>query len=262
MAVKLKDIVLPNTLVYPKIDTFKLFEIMADAPVKNGLVGSYFLGSKNADPTYNFANPALPLIAYGAPDITQTTFSRLSRSRGYFSTQLASTATLSILAIARQPASGFQSPIVASYAKDGSNLVTGDTLLNRFQSANSMGDVVMYAQNTSGGVTNSGRNTPVNPGDFHVFGGVISAVPSVGAFTMSETTDPAYSSAPVPARGISTRALLIGSTYSDSEFLQDADVAAVLIYNTDIGVSSMATMMKWLRNAVGVQAGIWSAPKS
>lgn len=42
MTVKLKGIVLPPALNYPKLDDFKLFDIMAQVPVTAGLVGSYF----------------------------------------------------------------------------------------------------------------------------------------------------------------------------------------------------------------------------
>lgn len=260
MAVKLKDIVLPNTLVYPKIDTFKLFEIMADAPVKNGLVGSYFLGAKNADPSHNFANPTLPLLRVLNPDETNSSSAKLSKNTGYYNTQIPSTSTMSILVLARQPENGKASPVVSSYLKRSASDVSGDTLLSRW--TDNAANVAMYGQGTATSVSNASRTTLVSAGEYHVFGGLISAVPSVGAFEMSETTEPLYSPGALPGRALSGRALLIGASYSADEFLGASEVSAVLIYNTDIGVSSMATMMKWLRNVVGVQAGIWSAPKS
>jgi len=81
MTVKLKGIVLPPTLNYPKLDDFKLFDIMAQVPVIGGLVGLYFLGSRNADPTYNFANPSLPLIQHLSPGYSDSKCSILSVNR-------------------------------------------------------------------------------------------------------------------------------------------------------------------------------------
>lgn len=82
MPVKLKGIILPSTLTYPKLDDFKLFDVMAQVPVTDGLVGSYFLGSKNADPSYNFANPSLPLSVNFNPDFSDPRFSVLSVLKG------------------------------------------------------------------------------------------------------------------------------------------------------------------------------------
>lgn len=60
---------------------------------------------------------------------------------------------------------------------------------------------------------------------------------------------------------INSRTLRIGATYVNNEFTGDMGISAVLIYNKDIGGTNMITVMNWLRNVVGVQAGIWSAPK-
>lgn len=40
MPVKLKGITLPSSLIYPKLDSFKLFDVMSQVPVTDGLVGS------------------------------------------------------------------------------------------------------------------------------------------------------------------------------------------------------------------------------
>ncbi|STS78695.1 Uncharacterised protein [Klebsiella pneumoniae] len=61
---------------------------------------------------------------------------------------------------------------------------------------------------------------------------------------------------------LNSRTLLIGASYDTSEFINDIGISAVLIYNNDIGRTNITTVMNWLRNVVGVEAGIWSAPKS
>ncbi|WP_142292402.1 hypothetical protein, partial [Klebsiella pneumoniae] len=103
MPVKLKGITLPSSLIYPKLDGFKLFDVMAEVPVTDGLVGSYFLGSKNADPSYNFANPSLPLSVNLSPDFSDARFSVVSVLKGFFDTGITSTAQQTIISIAKMP---------------------------------------------------------------------------------------------------------------------------------------------------------------
>lgn len=263
MSVKLKGIVLPSSLTYPKLDSFSLFSIMEEVPVTDGLVGSYFLGSKNADPTYNFANPALPLIVHGSPDISDPRFAKLSRSTGYFDTQIASSTEQTIIVLGKQqPQSQSQASVfISNYSKVDSSNVTGDTVLTRWRS-DATSEVAFYAQTSLNGVTSVTRNNIIPADNFGVFGGLIaSSLTAIGAWSMNETTAPGYQPINIPGRVASQRSLLIGCSYSDTEFLSPASVSAVLIYSNDIKGEPMANVMNWLRNRVGVEAGIWSAPK-
>ncbi|WP_265670406.1 MULTISPECIES: hypothetical protein [Klebsiella] len=257
MSVKLKGIVLPSSLTYPKLDSFSLFSVMSEVPVTDGLVGSYFVGSRNADPRYNFANPSLPLIPYMSPDYTDPKFALLSVGRGYFDTQIAPTTTQTIVAIAKVPAA--TGVIASNYYKDSSNQISGDAFLENISTAKSLR---YYAQSSTNGTTQASRDiSALNIGDFSVVGGKITADPTVGAWTMSDSADPGVSSATMAARVLNSRTLRIGASYAANEFNGDIGIAAVLIYNTDIGGPNMTTVMNWMRNVVGVQAGIWSAPK-
>lgn len=88
----------------PPLSEFMLFDIMDSNPAKEGLLGSYFLGNRNADPTYNFANPSLPLLAVG--DIpTQSKYATLSKS-GFYDTGIPSETNITLIALSRQPSSG------------------------------------------------------------------------------------------------------------------------------------------------------------
>ncbi|EPY7349656.1 hypothetical protein ACXEI4_001415 [Klebsiella pneumoniae] len=257
MTVKLKGIILPPTLNYPKLDDFKLFDIMAQVPVTAGLVGSYFLGSRNADPTYNFANPSLPLIQHLSPDYSDSKCSVLSVNRGYFDTQIVPSTSQTIVAIAKVPAA--TGVIASNYFKDSGGSVSGDSLMEIISTVKQLRH---YAQTGVSGVTSATRDiSSFNTGDFGVVGGIISSAPAVGSWSMSDTIPPAATIATLPARAINSRTLRIGASYDTSEFINDIGISAVLIYNTDIGRSNITTVMNWLRNIVGVKAGIWSAPK-
>lgn len=257
MPVKLKGIVLPPTLVYPKLDSFRLFSIMEEVPVNDGLVGSYFVGSRNADPTYNFANPALPLIKNLTPDFTDPKCALLNANRGFFDTQIPPSETQTIVAITKIPASS--GAIVSNYFKDSSGAISGDAFLEIISSSKSLR---YYAQSSTNGTTQAPRDiSSFNTGDYGVVGGVISNAPAVGSWTMSESAPPGFTPVTLPGRVINSRTLRIGATYVNNEFTGDMGISAVLIYNKDIGGTNMITVMNWLRNVVGVQAGIWSAPK-
>lgn len=235
--------------------------IMASNPVTSNLLGSYFLGAKNADPTRNFANADLPLLVNGSPGYVDSKCARLSRGTGYFDTQIPSRQSLTIVALAKQPAANNTTIAVANYMKDTSGNTTGDTLMQRWVSGNPY--VSFYGQTaTDGVVTGVGQTRPVVAGEYNVFGGIlISTGLSIGAWAMSETTDPAFSSATLASRNFSTRSFLIGATYSTTEYLTATDISAVLIYDGDVGATNMRAIMNWLRNTVGVEAGIWSVPK-
>lgn len=253
-------LVIPGANFYngPLVSDFELFSIMNDVPYKTGLLGSYFLGSKNADPTYNFANPSLPLLAVG--DIpTQNKYATLSRA-AYYDTQLLSQTSVTIIAMGRQPASGVAGIAVSSYLKDGSG-TTGDTLIDRW--SGSTAQVSFYAQSSATAVTQANRTTDVVGGGYHVYGALITdSGLAIGTWTMSETTDPGHTDAVMSGRSVSSRTLRIGSTYSDTEFLTATiDLSAVLIYSGNVGSSNMTAVMNWLRNSVGVAAGIWPGPK-
>ena len=258
MPVKLKGITLPSSLIYPKLDGFKLFDVMSQVPVTDGLVGSYFLGSKNADPSYNFANPSLPLSVNLNPDFSDARFSVLSVLKGYFDTGITSTAQQTIISIAKMP--NQTAAIVSNYLKDSSGGVSGDSILERITSNKSLNT---YAQSSSNAVTQAQRdNSSFNVDDFFVSGGVITGAPSVGSWIMSETAAPAGTYINLPGRVVASRTLRIGASYSSTEFIADIGISAVVIYNKDIGSDNITTVMNWLRNVVGVQAGIWSSPKS
>lgn len=240
----------------PRIET-----IMASNPVTTNLLGSYFLGAKNSDPTRNFANAALPLLVNGSPSYVDSKCARLSRGTGYFDTQIPSRQSLTIVALAKQPATTDTTIAVANYFKDTSGNTTGDTLMTRWVSGNPL--VTFYAQTgATTGVTGVGQTRPVVAGEYNVFGSLIVASGlTIGAWAMSETTDPAFSTATLSTRNFSTRTFLIGATYSTTEYLTPTDISAVLIYDGDVGATNMRAIMNWLRNTVGVEAGIWSSPK-
>lgn len=263
MTVKLKGIILPSTLVYPKFDDFKLFDVMKEVPYKTGLLGSYFLGGKNVDPTYNFANPALPLLPVGNPDTTDARFAKLSRLTGYFNTQLPSTTSLTLIALCRQQPTTQQSPspLISNYLKVDASNVSGDSLMKRWRT-DGTSEVAFYAQTTAGAVTLITRGDQVAGDEFNVVGGLITSSGStIGAWSMNETTDPGFGAVNIPSRSTTSRPFLIGSTYSDTEFTVGASVSAMLIYQGDIGSAPMTNVMNWLRDVVGVYAGIWAAPK-
>ncbi|EIY5372237.1 hypothetical protein [Klebsiella pneumoniae] len=258
MTVKLKGIVLPPALNYPKLDDFKLFDIMAQVPVTAGLVGSYFLGSRNADPTYNFANPSLPLIQHLSPDYSDSKCTVLSVNRGYFDTQIVPSTSQTIVAIAKVPSA--TGVIASNYFKDSVGSISGDSLMEIISTVKQLR---YYAQTGASSITSVTRDiSAFNTGDFGVLGGIISSTPAVGAWSMSESLPPDATIATLPARAINSRTLRIGASYDTSEFINDIGISAVLIYNNDIGRTNITTVMNWLRNVVGVEAGIWSAPKS
>lgn len=251
MPVLLKGITLPSSLSYPKISEFELFEIMTSCPVQTGLVGSYFLGSINADPAHNFANPTLPLLKKGTP-VNQKTYAIMSKS-GYYDTQIKSSATQTLVCMARFPSlSSGALPVLSNYFKDSSGVATGDSLMF------TPSTVRTYAQTASGiSYVAKGLVTPVS-GEMRIMAGLISSSPGVGAFLLEDQVVTS-SATGMGTRGLSTRNLLVGTTHSTDEFLLSAEVSAVLIFNADIGTTNLELVMKWLRNSVGVQAGIWSS---
>ena len=249
----------------PPLSGFQLFNVMNTNPHKTGLVGSYFLGGKSADPTYNYANPDLPLLVHGTPDTSDPRFAKMSRLTGYFDTQLPSTNSLTIVTLCRQPPKTQQtsSALISNYLKDGASSSSGDSLMKRWRSDGSTSEVTFYAQTTETAVSSIWRYDNVAEDEFSVVGGLITTGGStIGAWSMNETTDPGFSSANISSRSVTSRPFLIGSTYSETEFTVYASVSAMLIYQGDIGGTPMSDVMNWLRNVVGVEAGIWTAPKS
>lgn len=255
MTIKMRGFTLQEPSYFPDLADFQLFSVMANCPVKAGLIGSYFLGSKNADPTHNFANPSIPLLKVGSPVISQK-YASLSRGGGYFDTQLPSSATLTIVAISRYPAASALAagvPIVSNYAKPDT-IASGDTLFNRV-------GVQAYGNQASGvqGATYNAAITAV-AGDYVITGGLIASTPAVGAFYYDSNGAVQRTIAGMTGRSVSAKTLLIGATQSSTEWLTAGDISAVLIFNTDIGAATnMQIVMDWLRKTVGVQAGIWSS---
>ncbi|MDE1587414.1 hypothetical protein [Klebsiella quasipneumoniae] len=244
----------------PPVSDFLLFDVMNTNPAKDGLLGSYFLGKKNADPTYNFANPELPLIQHGEPDITDYRHARLGRNLGYFDTQIPSQSSITILNLGRQPASGKIGVAVSSYMKDTSGNASGDTIIKNW--SGTVSRVGFYAQDTAASVKLATRDDGVVANEYSAFGGLVTtAGTTVGVWSMNETTDPGFTSLVIGTRAVSGRTLLLGATYSDAEFLSTMDLSATLIYSGDIGGTNVRAVMNWLRNTVGVAAGIWSAPR-
>ncbi|HIE9102400.1 TPA: hypothetical protein ACXP61_004991 [Klebsiella pneumoniae] len=261
MTVKLKGITLPDTLTYPKLQDFQLFSVMEDTPIKTGLVGSYFVGSKNADPNHNFANPALPLLTKLNPDISDSRFALLSALTGYFDTQIPSSSTQSFVAIVRVPSA--TSAILANYTKDTPTTSSGDVAAININT-DATKTLGYYVQTSSTGTSPVTRSlNDFSAGDFAVVGGVISSNLTVSAWTMSETASPAASTSGAFTQHITNgRTLRIGATYLDNRFTGKIGISSLVLYNQDIGSAGMVQVMNWMRNTVGVQAGIWNAPKS
>ncbi len=249
---KQQDVIFPKGPRYAYIEDFQLFDIMAESPVKDNLAGAYFIGSRNVDPLYNFANPELPLLQVGKP-----VFSRLYADMNHgnhFDTQIRVTDTMTIVAISECPDSSANSmrlPVVSSYFKDSTGGATGDTLM---WGGNS---VLAYAQEGERAVRSSGIGNAFAKGDFAVIGQIVSAAPATGAWVFRDDDSAVNTAATMTGRAVSARSLLIGSTYSNSEFLTGARISAVLIFNGDIGRAGITKVMNWLRHDVGVAAGIW-----
>ncbi|WP_416329030.1 hypothetical protein [Raoultella planticola] len=248
----------------PPLSNFQLFNVMDTNPHKTGLLGSYFLGGKSADPTYNYANPDLPLLVHGNPDVSDPRFAKLSRLTGYFDTQLPSTTSQTIVALCRQQPTTQQSPspLISNYLKVDASNVSGDSLMKRWRT-DGTSEVAFYAQTTETAVTLVTRGDQVAGDKFNVVGGVvITSGTLIGAWSMNETSNPGFNQTGMASRSTTTRPFLIGSTYSDTEFTSYASISAMLIYEGDIKGTPMTNVMNWLRNVVGVEAGIWTAPKS
>ncbi|MCY1909541.1 hypothetical protein OW997_17070 [Klebsiella pneumoniae] len=249
---KQQDVIFPEGPRYAYIEDFELFDIMAQSPVKDNLAGAYFIGSRNVDPLYNFANPELPLLQVGKP-----TFSRLyaDMSHGnHFDTQIKVTDTMTIVTISQCPDSSESSvrqPVVSNYFKDSTGAATGDSLM---WGGNS---VMAYAQEGVVGVQRAGAVTKFVKNEFAVIGQIVSAAPATGAWVFRGDDSAVNAVATMTGRTVNARTLLIGSTYSNSEFLTGARTSAVLIFNGDIGRAGITKVMNWLRHDVGVAAGIW-----
>lgn len=256
MTIKMNTVVFPPVFNYPKLEDFDLFREMANAPVHEGLVGAYFLGSRNVDATYNFANAELPLIQIGSPDTSQRGYARLGRRTGYFDTQIKSAAEMTIVAISRVPVAGAVALVVSNYAKETAAKVTGDTLMNRWN-ASQKPESGFYAQSSETAVTSISRELAAVAGDYQVTGSIITKDFVIGGWSFSTDGTPRFSTNNMTGRATTQRTLLLGCAYSDTEFLGTSDVAAVLIYNRDIGGAQMTNTMNWLRNVIGPRAGIW-----
>lgn len=248
----------------PPLSSFQLFSVMDTNPYKTGLVGSYFLGGKSADPTHNYANPDLPLLVHGNPDVSDPRFAKLSRLTGYFDTQLPTTTPQTWVVLGRQHpvAQTSQSIYLSNYIKNADGTVNGDTLMKRWRT-DGASEAIFYSQISETAVDSLARTDNIAGDAFNVVGSLI--VPSgttIGTWTSSETASPDFSAKTTASRMANSRPILIGSTYVDNEFTAPASVSAVLIYNSDPGSANMRNVMNWLRNVVGVQAGIWSAPKA
>ncbi|HBY4200487.1 TPA: hypothetical protein MIU04_21160 [Klebsiella pneumoniae] len=248
---KQQDVIFPEGPRYAYIEDFELFDIMAQSPVKDNLAGAYFIGSRNVDPLYNFANPELPLLQIGKP-VYSRHYADMTHGN-HFDTQIKLTNKMTIVTISQCPDSSENSvrqPVVSNYFKDSTGAVTGDSLM---WGGNS---VMAYAQEGVVGVQRAGAVTTFVKNDFAVIGQIVSATPATGAWFLKGDVG-AYAAVNLSARNISDRTLLIGSTYSASEFLTGARTSAVLIFNSDIGSNSMSKVMNWLRYEVGTAAGIW-----
>ncbi|ELF1740898.1 TPA: hypothetical protein ACR6ZI_000458 [Klebsiella pneumoniae] len=248
---KQQDVIFPKGPRYAYIEDFQLFDIMAESPVKDNLVGSYFLGSRNVDPLYNFANPELPLLQTGRP-VYSRQYADMTHGN-HFDTRIKLTDTMTIVAILQYPdssASAGRFPVVSNYFKDNTGAVTGDTLMWGGSG------VIAYAQETEGGVKSAGLESGAAKGDFVVVGQIVSAAPATGAWVLKNDVAEGAIGA-MSGRRVSNKSLLIGSTYSNNEFQTGARTSAVVIFNGDIGRAGMNKVMNWLRHEVGTAAGIW-----
>ncbi|HIH8965352.1 hypothetical protein [Serratia marcescens] len=251
MALKLRGIHLGSG--FPKLPTFSVIgSAMSSIPYSAGLEGSYFLGALNQVPTYNFTNSGVDLISHGSPTFSMQS-AAMSNGTGYFDTQLLSSDTLTFIILSKTQSTSNQSAPISNYFKNGS-AVGGDTIQQRNQPSN-----YCYAQNTDSTVSTASVNADVGLGVFGVSGMIVSAAPAVGAFWLKTDGTVSQSGAvAMTTRAKNGRSLLLGSSYSATEMLGVSDVAAVLIFNTDIGVGNLTTLMRWMRNTVGVAAGIWT----
>lgn len=238
---------------FPKLPSFSpIGSVMASNPYTQGLVGSYFLGALNRVPTYNFTNSGLDLTQVGAPSFVNTHAS-MSNGSGYFDTHLLSSDTLTFIVLSKTQATTLQSAPISNYYKDGT-AVGGDTIQQR-----NAPSTFAYSQNTATTVTSAFVTSDVGLGVFGISAMIVSASPAVGAFWLkTDGTLSTSGSVAMNTRAKNGKTLLLGSAYSTTEMLGVSDVAAVLIYNNDIGVANLTSQMKWMRNNVGVAAGIWT----
>ncbi|AWF35278.1 hypothetical protein CSC17_4501 [Klebsiella oxytoca] len=248
---KQQDVIFPEGPRYAYIEDFELFDIMAQSPVKDNLAGAYFIGSRNVDPLYNFANPELPLLQIGKP-VYSRHYADMTHGN-HFDTQIKPTDKMTVVTISQCPDSSettVRQPVVSNYFKDNTGAVTGDSLM---WAGNS---VMAYAQEGIVGVQRAGAATTFAKNDFAVVGQIVSGAPATGAWFLKGNVG-TYAAINLNSRAVSDRTLLIGSTYSASEFLTGARTSAVLIFNGDIGSKNMNKVMSWLRYEVGTAAGIW-----
>ncbi len=256
MVLKLTGITLPSSLTYPNLTDFELFSVMASPPVTDGLVGSYFLGTKNADPTYNFANPSLPLLQNGTPNFTAQ-YATCSRNGGYFDTQLKSTTEMTIFAINLVSGAGGLIQVVSNFqVVSGTGALQGDALFSLSTAAQAA------AQQTTGGSIAAVQSVSDAPdGDFKVSAMAVLSTPSVLAAYWNDALTMQSTTTNMTDRGIVTDNLLIGASPATDDFLQNTSISAVLIYNRALPETSgqMEQVFAWLRSTVGVQAGIWSS---
>lgn len=255
---------LPGT-GYKHISEFNIEDVFSGIPYKDGLIGAYFLTNQNVSPLINYADISKPLVRVGNP-VVNDKYTILDHAN-YYDTGLQSTETLSALAISLPSLSttNMSGIILSNYRKDAStnNIARGDTL--RVYSDSGIIKFTQYADfamasppsaNITGGSLPASKPI-ISYGLAGSVGGGICGVSHYNPDTDANASN-IYAGAYQNPRHVETeRTLRIGTTASDTEFLGQSAVSAVLIFNKDLGSAALIANERWLHGTFGAEWGLW-----
>lgn len=250
---------------YKHISEFNVEDVFSGIPFKDGLVGAYFLTNQNVSPLINYADMSKPLMRVGNP-VVNDKYTILDHAN-YYDTGLPSTETLSALAISLPSVSttNLSGIILSNYRKDSgtNNIAQGDTL--RAYSDEGIIKFTQYADFSmasppSANIT--GGDLPANKliisyGLVGTVGGGLCGISHYNPDTDKNVSNIYAGAYQNPRRVESERTLRIGTTTSDTEFLGQSAVSAVLIFNKDLGSAGLIANERWLHGTFGAEWGLW-----
>lgn len=248
MSLKLTNTVFPGS-GYKDISEFIVSDIFEGLPVKDGLVGAYFLSSQVGSPLVNYADLNTPLLKVGNPTVGNKYAA--TSTVNYFDTQLPSTAVMTAMGILLPGANSQNGVLLSNYSQSPTS---GDTFQYYLGHARTFGQM-----GTSIATADAALSTTDFPdGVLAIVGGVIKNA-SAKAVAYDPVTDALVSVVSASAgRTVTTdRTHRLGTSFATTQFTGGSNVSVALIFNRELTDAEMLQNARWLKNTFGVEWGLW-----
>lgn len=241
MSLRLANITVQG--VHRQVASFNVVDVFADLPIKDGLVGAYFLSNQVPNPRVNYANLNKPLTVVGTPVVGKG-YTQFNSHKDGFDTGLHSTQTNTYISAGYLWNDGI---MVSNYRKYTAANVIGDTL--RIRDNDTTNFHVPYTPTGVGlrALNIADWNIPVSAPRILV-GIVRPDWSGVGSYNPALNENVSKGGVGPTGRPIDGNLTLrLGNTHEE-EFVRGSRSVAHLIYNRNLGGSEVEVVERWLHS--------------